>query len=180
MIIVLKPTATPQEKRKLIAELESRGLRVDVSEGDRQAVLGLVGDVFSLDAERLSALSFVESVTRVIEPFRLCSRREHDEDTVVEIGPAKVGGGHFVMIAGPCSVESEEQILAVARAVKAAGADLLRGGAFKPRTSPYAFPGLGAEGLSLLRLARAETGLPIVSEIMSVEQIPLFEDVDVL
>ena len=180
MILVLKPEASKEDRQALIAELESLGLRVDVSEGLHQTVLGLVGDVGSLDVERLAALPIVASAARVSEPFRLCSRREHGEDAVAEIGPVRLGGGHFALIAGPCSVESEEQILSVARAVKAAGADMLRGGAFKPRTSPYDFSGLGKEGLELLKLARAETGLPIVSEIMSVEQLPLFEDVDLL
>ena len=180
MIVVLRPGASPEEKQKLIAAFEGLGLRVDVSEGERQTVLGLVGDTSSLDEATISSLGAVESVTRVREPFLRCSRRQHPDSAIVQVGPVRIGGGHFVMIAGPCSVENEEQILAVARAVKAAGADLLRGGAFKPRTSPYAFPGLGKKGLELLKLARAETGLPIVSEIMSCEQLPLFEDVDLL
>lgn len=128
----------------------------------------------------VSSLEIVDSVKRVTEPFKCCNRKFHPEDTVVEIGDVKVGKGHFCMIAGPCSVESEEQIVAVAKAVKASGADMLRGGAFKPRTSPYDFDGLKATGLELLKIARAETGLPIVSEIMSTEALPLFEDVDVL
>ena len=180
MIVVLRPGTPEEEKRELIAALEKSALRVDVSEGVHQTVLCLVGDLTPSDADRIAARSCVESVTRVTEPFRLSSRREHPEDTVVEIGSVRLGGGHFAMIAGPCSVESGEQLLAAARAVKAAGADLLRGGAFKPRTSPYDFPGLGKEGLELLKLARAETGLPIVSEITSAAQLPLFEDVDVL
>ena len=180
MIVVLRPDISAERKQELIAALESRGLRVDVSEGARQTVLGLVGDSSELDEAALASLPGVESVRRVSEPFLLCSRREHPESTVVQVGPVRFGGGHFALIAGPCAVESEEQILAVARAVKAAGADMLRGGAFKPRTSPYDFSGLGEEGLRLLGLARAETGLPVVSEIMSVGQLPLFEDVDLL
>ena len=180
MIVVLKPGTPEGEKRQLIAMLERKALRVDVSEGVHQSVLCLIGEISPSDAEQLSALGCVESVTRVTEPFRLSGRREKAEDTVVEIASVKIGGGHFALIAGPCSVESEEQILTVARAVKAAGAQLLRGGAFKPRTSPYDFPGLGERGLELLKLARAETGLPIVSEITSTAQLPLFEDVDLL
>ena len=180
MIVVLKPGSSEQEKRELIAALEKDALRVDVSEGVHQTVLCLVGDLTPSAADRIAARSCVESVTRVTEPFRLSCRREKAEDTVVDLGAVKIGGGHFALIAGPCAVESEEQILAAARAVKAAGADMLRGGAFKPRTSPYDFPGLGERGLELLKLARAETGLPIVSEITSSAQLPLFEDVDVL
>ncbi len=180
MIVVLKPGISPEDKQALIAAFEGSGLRVDISEGEKQTVLGLVGDTAPLDAELVSSLPGVESVKRVSEAFRRCSRREHPASAVVTVGSVRLGGGHFAMIAGPCSVESEAQILTVARAVKAAGADMLRGGAFKPRTSPYDFSGLGEEGLSLLKLARAETGLPVVSEIMSCEQLPLFEDVDVL
>ena len=143
-------------------------------------MLGLVGDTTKVDMDLVSSLEIVDSVKRVTEPFKCCNRKFHPEDTVVEIGDVKVGKGHFCMIAGPCSVESEEQIVAVAKAVKASGADMLRGGAFKPRTSPYDFDGLKATGLELLKIARAETGLPIVSEIMSTEALPLFEDVDVL
>ncbi len=128
----------------------------------------------------VASLEIVDSVKRVSEPFKCCNRNFHPDDTVVEVGSVKVGGGHFVMIAGPCSVESEEQIVTVAKAVKAAGADMLRGGAFKPRTSPYDFAGLKAQGLELLRIARQETGLPIVTELMNIMDIPLFEDVDVI
>ena len=180
MIVVLKPGVSPEVKQSLIAAFEARGLRVDVSEGKRRTVLGLVGDSSALDEAAVAALPGVESVRRVSEEFRRCSRREHPADAVVRVGSTAVGGGRFALIAGPCAVESEEQILAVARAVRAAGADMLRGGAFKPRTSPYDFSGLGEKGLALLKLAREETGLPIVSEIMSVSQLPLFEDVDLL
>ena len=180
MIIVLKSGASPEEKQALIAILKRNGLRVDVSEGERRTVLGLVGETSTLDEDLVASFSCVESVQRVSESFHLCSRRENPSDAVVEVGPVRLGGGHFALIAGPCAVESEEQILAVARAVKDSGADMLRGGAFKPRTSPYDFSGLGEDGLSLLKLARAETGLPIVTEIMSAEQLPLFEDIDLL
>ena len=148
--------------------------------GEYQTVLGLVGDTSQVDMDLVSSLDIVDSVKRVSEPFKCCNRKFHPEDMVVECEGVKIGGGHFAMIAGPCSVEREEQIVTVAKAVKAAGAQLLRGGAFKPRTSPYDFPGLKATGLELLKIARQETGLPFVTEIMSVADLPLFEDVDML
>ena len=180
MIVVMKPGVTKESRDQLIHWLKNLGLDIHISEGAYQTVLGLVGDTTKVDMDLVSSLEIVDSVKRVTEPFKGCNRKFHPEDTVVEIGDVKVGKGHFCMIAGPCSVESEEQIVAVAKAVKASGADMLRGGAFKPRTSPYDFDGLKATGLELLKIARAETGLPIVSEIMSTEALPLFEDVDVL
>ena len=180
MIVVMKPGVTKESRDQLIHWLKNLGLDIHISEGAYQTVLGLVGDTTKVDMDLVSSLEIVDSVKRVTEPFKCCNRKFHPEDTVVEIGDVKVGKGHFCMIAGPCSVESEEQIVAVAKAVKASGADMLRGGAFKPRTSPYDFDGLKATGLELLKFARAETGLPIVSEIMSTEALPLFEAVDVL
>ena len=180
MIVVLK-SGVPQEKKdQLVSWLQNQGLTIHVSNGEFHTVLGLIGDTSAVDTDLIGSLEIVDSVKRVTEPFKCCNRKFHPDDMVVEVGNVKIGGGHFVMIAGPCSVESEEQILSVAKAVKASGADLLRGGAFKPRTSPYDFSGLRAHGIELLQLARAETGLPIVSEIMSTAQLPLFEDVDVL
>ena len=180
MIVVLK-SGVPQEKKdQLVSWLQNQGLTIHVSNGEFHTVLGLIGDTSAVDTDLIGSLEIVDSVKRVTEPFKCCNRKFHPDDMVVEVGNVKIGGGHFVMIAGPCSVESEEQILSVAKAVKASGADLLRGGAFKPRTSPYDFSGLRAHGIELLQLARAETGLPIVSEIMSAAQLPLFEDVDVL
>ena len=143
-------------------------------------MIGLVGDTSRVDIDLLQGLDMVESVTRISEPFKSANRKFHPDDTVVTVGQAKIGGGHFALIAGPCSVETPEQIVAVAQAVKAAGAGILRGGAFKPRTSPYDFQGLGAEGLTLLRQAKQATGLPIITEIMNQDQLPLFEDVDVI
>ena len=143
-------------------------------------MLGLVGDTSKVDMDLVASLDIVESVKRVREPFKCCNRAFHPDDMVIDVKGVKIGGGNFCMIAGPCSVESEEQIVGVAKAVKASGANMLRGGAFKPRTSPYDFPGLKAEGLELLKIARQETGLPIVTEIMNVTDLPLFEDVDVL
>lgn len=180
MIVALKANVSKERKHQLIEWLESMGLTVHVSEGMYQTVLGLVGDTNKVDMDLVASLDIVDTVKRVSEPFKCCNRKFHPEDTVVEIGDVKIGSGHFCMIAGPCSVESEEQIVGIAKAVKASGANMLRGGAFKPRTSPYDFQGLKATGLELLKIARRETGLPIVTEIMSVTDLPLFDDVDVL
>ena len=180
MIVVLKHGVSEDKRAQLITWLESQGLKIHISVGEFQTVLGLIGDTTSVDLDLVESLEIVDSVKRVTEPFKCCNRKFHPEDMVVEIGDVKVGGGNFVMIAGPCSVESEEQIVAVAKAVKAAGAKLMRGGAFKPRTSPYDFAGLKATGLEYLKIARQETGLPIVTELMNIMDLPLFEDVDVI
>ena len=180
MITVLKENATKQQQENLIKWFESQGLRVHISKGDFQTVLGLVGDTSRIDESLVEALEIVERVTRVTESYKAANRKFHPEDTVVSIGDVKIGGGNFAMIAGPCSVESEEQILEVARDVQAAGATLLRGGAFKPRTSPYDFQGMKAEGLELLLEAKKATRMPIVTEIMNADHLPLFENVDVL
>ena len=174
MIVALKPGVTQESREQLMDWLQNLGLHIHVSEGEYQTILGLVGDTTKVDMDLVASLDIVDSVKRVTEPFKCCNRKFHPEDTVVQVG------GNFCVMAGPCSVESEEQIVAVAKAVKASGANMLRGGAFKPRTSPYDFAGLKAEGLELLKIARQETGLPIVTEIMSVVDLPLFEDVDVL
>ena len=147
MIVVLKSGVKPEKQEQLIDWLHKQGLTIHVSEGEFHTVLGLIGDTSAVDADLIGSLDIVDSVKRVTEPFKCCNRKFHPDDLVVEAGGVKIGGGHFVMIAGPCSVENEEQILAVARAVKASGADLLRGGAFKPRTSPYDFSGLRAQSL---------------------------------
>ena len=180
MIVVLKHGVSEDKRAQLITWLESQGLKIHISVGEFQTVLGLIGDTTSVDLDLVESLEIVDSVKRVTEPFKCCNRKFHPEDMVVEIGDVKVGGGNFVMIAGPCSVESEEQTVAVAKAVKAAGAKLMRGGAFKPRTSPYDFAGLKATGLEYLKIARQETGLPIVTELMNIMDLPLFEDVDVI
>ena len=180
MITVLKENATKQQRDNLIKWFEAQGLTVHVSKGEYQTVLGLVGDTTRVDDSLVEALDIVERVTRVTESYKAANRKFHPEDTVVSIGDVKIGGGHFAIIAGPCSVESEQQILEVAQKVKASGAALLRGGAFKPRTSPYDFQGMKAEGLELLLEAKKATGMPIVTEIMNAEHLPLFEDVDVL
>ena len=180
MIVVLKPNTDAAKQEQLTHWLEDMGVRVHVAVGDYQIVLGLIGNTDQIDADLIESLDIVDSVKRVTESFKTCNRKFHPEDTIVQVGDVKIGSGNFALIAGPCSVETEEQIVGIAKAVKASGADLLRGGAFKPRTSPYDFQGLKAEGLELLKIARAETGLPIVTEIMSVTDLPLFEDVDVL
>lgn len=180
MIVVLKPNVAEEKQEQLIDWLKSMGLGIHVSTGEYQTVLGLIGDTGKVDMELIDSLDIVDSVKRVSETFKCCNRKFHPEDSVISIKDAKIGGGHFCLIAGPCSVETEEQIVDVAKSVKAAGAHMLRGGAFKPRTSPYDFQGLKATGLELLKIAREETGLPIVTEIMSVSDLPLFEDIDVL
>ena len=180
MIVILKPNVAQAKREQLIEWLKAQNLGVHISDGAYQTVLGLIGDTSKVDLDLLASLDIVESVKRVSDPFKCCNRKFHPEDTVVSVGEAKIGAGHFSLIAGPCSVESEEQIVSIARAVKAGGATILRGGAFKPRTSPYDFQGLKAEGLELLKIARRETGLPIVTEIMNINHIPLFEDVDVI
>ncbi len=180
MIVVLKPGVTPEEITRLEARLAQMGLQAQAYPGTGATVLGLMGDTSRADMELISSLDTVESVRRITQPYHMASRRSHPQDTVVEIGSVKLGGGHFAMIAGPCSIESEEQILSVAHAVKAAGADLLRGGAFKPRTSPYMFQGLKEEGLRLLLQAKKETGLPIVTELTDINALDLYADVDVI
>ena len=180
MIVVLKHGVSDDKRDQLISWLKNLGLQIHISVGAYQTVLGLIGDTSQVDMDLVGSLEIVDAVKRVTEPFKCCNRKFHPEDMVVDCQGVKIGGGNFVMIAGPCSVESEEQIVAVAKAVKAAGAQILRGGAFKPRTSPYDFPGLKATGLELLKVARQETGLPFVTEIMSVADLPLFEDVDML
>ena len=178
MIAQLKTTATATEIEMLVSWLEKKGVKVTPIHGEYCTILGLVGDTTGIDIDVLESMSMVESVKRISEPFKAANRKFHPEDTIVDVGGVKIGSGNFAIIAGPCSVESEEQIIATAKAVKAAGAKLLRGGAFKPRTSPYDFQGLKEEGLRLLLKAKEETGLPIVTEILAIHHLPLFEDID--
>lgn len=180
MIVALKPNSDKLQIENLIEWIKEYGVDVHISEGQRQTVLGLIGDTTKIDGELVESLSIVESVKRVTEPFKSANRKFHPDDTVIDVNGVKIGGGNFAIIAGPCSVESEAQILEVASKVKASGAKLLRGGAFKPRTSPYDFQGLKAEGIELLLEAKRETGMPIVTEIMDAKYLPLFEDVDVI
>ena len=175
MIVALKPGVTQESREQLMDWLQNLGLHIHVSEGEYQTILGLVGDTTKVDMDLVASLDIVDSVKRVTEPFKCCNRKFHPEDTVVEVGDVKIGGCNFCIMAGPCSVESEEQIVAVAKAVKASGANMLRGGAFKPRTSPYAFQGMGNDGIRLLQEAKEATGLPIVTEIMSTDNVEMFE-----
>ncbi len=185
MIIVIKKGTAQDDVKKLVADIESVGnIHAQTIEGEQTNVIGLVGDTTRLNEDDIAANQIVESVKRVQEPYKLANRKFHHEDSIITVpsanGDVKIGGSQFQIIAGPCSVESEEQITAIAKEVKKSGANLLRGGAFKPRTSPYAFQGLHDEGLRLLLEAKKETGLPIVTEIMSPAHLNLFEDVDVI
>lgn len=181
MITVLKSGVTEEKRNMLVEWLKEQGVGVHISVGETHTVLGLIGNTSKVDMDLLRSLDIVEQVTRVQDPFKAVNRKFHPDDTVVKVCEhAALGGGHFSVIAGPCSVECESQIVEVAKRVKASGAHFLRGGAFKPRTSPYDFQGLGGEGIALLQAAKAATGLPIVTEIMDIRSLPLFEDVDVI
>ena len=180
MIIVLKQNTKPEQLENLEAWIHSMGIETHVSIGKTHTIIGLVGDTSQVDMDLVRALDIVENVKRIQEPFKNANRKFHNEDLVVDIGGVKIGGGNFQIIAGPCSVESREQVCYIAECVKKSGAGLLRGGAFKPRTSPYAFQGLKGEGIELLEEAKAKTGLPIVSEIMNISHLPMFESVDVI
>jgi 3-deoxy-7-phosphoheptulonate synthase len=180
MIAILKRGTTQAQTEHLVSWLKNMNLDVHLSQGQEITVLGLIGDTSRVDMDLLRSLEIVESVKRVSEPFKQANRKFHPKDTIVEVGSAKIGSGYFAMIAGPCSVESEEQIISVAKSVKESGATILRGGAFKPRTSPYAFQGMKDEGIRLLLEAKRETGLPIITEIMNINDFPLFADVDII
>ncbi len=180
MIAILKHGTTTTQREQLIAWLKRMNVDVHISEGAEDTVLGLIGDTSRVDMELLASLDIVRSVKRVSEPYKQVNRKFHPLDSIIEVGNAKIGGGNFALIAGPCSVESEEQIISVARDVKAAGATILRGGAYKPRTSPYAFQGLGTQGLDLLRAAREATGLPICTELMDLRHLDEFHDIDMI
>ena len=180
MIVVLKRNSDKEHVEKLMQHFTDMGLRINYSQGADTLILGLMGDTTRLDEGDIMAYDVVERVQRVTEPFKAVNRKFHPEDTIIEVAGRKIGAGYFNVMAGPCSVESEEQITYCAQRVKAAGASLLRGGAFKPRTSPYSFQGMRSEGLDLLKLARRATGSPIVTEIMNTEHLPLFENVDLI
>ena len=180
MIAILKQGTTTQQTEHLIGWLQRMNLDVHISQGAEVTVLGLIGDTSRVDMELLASLEIVDSVKRISEPFKQANRKFHPNDTVIDVNGVKIGGGSFVMMAGPCSVESEDQIIEVAKAVKASGANILRGGAFKPRTSPYAFQGMQGKGIDLLLQAKAETGLPIVTEIMNISTLDLFADIDII
>lgn len=185
MIVILKPHAEPDKVQSLLDGFTAKGLSHHISTGQSTTIVGIIGDTSRVDIDSVLANDAVQDVKRVSEPYKAANRKFHPEDTVIEVPaptgkPVKIGGGHFAVAAGPCSVETEEQIIQVARAVKASGAKLLRGGAFKPRTSPYAFQGLHDRGIQLLLLAKRETGLPIVTELMSLTHLDLFADVDII
>ncbi len=188
MIIVLKKNAEEKDVERFTGEIKSRGFGIHLSEGTDKTIIGLLGDTSKLDPEDFLANEIVESAERVSAPYKMASRSFHPENTVVTVGggqsgiiPCCIGDGKTVsLLAGPCSVESEEQIISVARAVKKAGARILRGGAYKPRTSPYSFQGLGAEGIRLLEKAKKETGLPVCTELMSVTELEYFDNVDLI
>ncbi len=180
MIIRLHTTATEEQIAELRQLLEATGVTLHPVHGEQQDIIGLIGDTSRVDLRTIESLPYVEKVMRIQEPFKKANRKFHPQDTVVTVGDAKIGGGHFAIIAGPCSVETPEQVIEVAKAVKAAGATILRGGAFKPRTSPYSFQGMGPSGLALLEAAKKETGLPIVSEVMDPSQLEYFDNVDML
>ncbi len=181
MVVILKKDTNKEQLHQFSEEMGALGLEAHVIVGQAHTIVGLVGDTSHIEIDRLRDMDIVESVQRIQEPFKKANRRFREEDTVITLdNGTKIGGGNFHVIAGPCSVESEEQIVGVAQAVKAAGATLLRGGVFKPRTSPYAFQGLHAKGMRYLLAAKEATGLPIVTEIMDAAHLPLFEEVDVI
>jgi len=180
MIIILKPNPDPEQVENLQEWLYELGLDIHTSQGQTSTILGIVGDTTIVDIGMVRKFDIVDEVKRIQEPFKKANRKFHPHDTVIPLGEGTIGGGDFSLIAGPCSVESQEQIISVAREVKAAGAQALRGGAYKPRTSPYAFQGMREAGIELLLEARAETGLPIVTEIMDAADLPAFEHVDVI
>ena len=180
MIAVLKRGTSDKQIESLTNWIESQGLAVHLVKGEFQTVVGLIGDTTRIDEDLLKTLDIIETVKRISEPFKSANRKFHPDDSIINVADTSVGGNIFAVMAGPCSVESEEQVIEIAKAVKAAGATMLRGGAFKPRTSPYDFQGLKAEGIEFLLEAKKETGLPIVTEIMNANHLPLFEDVDVI
>ena len=180
MIAVLKPSATEKQIEDLTEWLEGKGLSVHLSKGEFYTILGLIGDTGGIDTELLEGLEMVDSVKRISEPFKSANRKFHPDDTVIDVCGLKIGGSNFHIFAGPCSVESPEQILTIAESVRSAGATVLRGGAFKPRTSPYDFQGMRADGIDLLLEAKKQTGMPIITEIMNANHLPMFEDVDII
>ncbi|NLM62682.1 MAG: 3-deoxy-7-phosphoheptulonate synthase [Clostridiales bacterium] len=180
MIIILKESPDKKQLDNLINWLKSMGLEIHLSVGATRTILGLIGDTTSIDIDLLLALDIVDDVKRIQEPYKNANRKFHPDDLVIDINGTKIGGGNFLMIAGPCSIESAEQLNDIAFRVKKAGAGMLRGGAFKPRTSPYAFQGLREQGIELLIEAKKKTGLPVVTEIMDISQLHLFEEVDVI
>ncbi|MBR4159304.1 MAG: 3-deoxy-7-phosphoheptulonate synthase [Spirochaetia bacterium] len=181
MVIILRDNPAQKQLDSLVSWLKEKNLDVHIVKGAEQTIIGLIGDTSKIDMDSIKTMDIVEDVKRIQEPYKNVNRKFHPDDTVVTIAPGlKIGGGSFQVMAGPCSVEESSQVLSIAKAVKAAGASILRGGAFKPRTSPYAFQGLGPKGIEILENAKKETGMPIVSEIMDISKLPLFENIDII
>ena len=180
MVAILKPGASDKQIDSLCQWFANRGLKVHISKGESHTILGLIGDTTKIDTDLLMGLDIIENVMRVSEPYKSANRKFHPEDSVIDVSGVKIGGGNFQLIAGPCSVETSEQISLVAQCVKKSGAGILRGGAFKPRTSPYSFQGLQGEGIKLLEHAKEQTGMPIVTEVMDIHQLELFDNVDLI
>ena len=180
MIIVLKKNADQNTLAKLKERISVENVSIQTIEGSHSNVIGIIGDTSAIDVDRIQALDIVESIKRIQDPYKKVNRKFHPDDSVIDLGCTRIGGGNFAIMAGPCSVESEEQLCTIAEAVKASGATVLRGGAFKPRTSPYAFQGMRAEGIRLLLEAKKLTGLPIVTEVMDISQLELFDDIDII
>ncbi|MBR0317777.1 MAG: 3-deoxy-7-phosphoheptulonate synthase [Spirochaetia bacterium] len=181
MVIILRDNPAQKQIDTLVSWLKEKNLDVHIVKGAGQTIIGLIGDTSKVDMDSIKTMDIVEDVKRIQEPYKNVNRKFHPDDTIVAVVPGvKIGGGNFQVMAGPCSVESLDQVLEIARSVKASGAGILRGGAFKPRTSPYAFQGLGAKGLDILKAAKKETGMPVVSEIMDISKLSLFEDVDII
>jgi 3-deoxy-7-phosphoheptulonate synthase len=181
MVIILRDNPAQKQIDSLVSWLKEKNLDVHIVKGAEQTIIGLIGDTSKIDMDSIKTMDIVEDVKRIQEPYKNVNRKFHPDDTIVSVTPdVKIGGGNFQVMAGPCSVEESGQVLEIAKAVKAAGASILRGGAFKPRTSPYAFQGLGAEGIEILKAAKKEVGIPLVSEIMDISKLPLFENVDII
>ena len=181
MVIILRDNPAQKQIDSLVSWLKEKNLDVHIVKGAEQTIIGLIGDTSKIDMDSIKTMDIVEDVKRIQEPYKNVNRKFHPDDTVVTIAPGiKIGGGSFQVMAGPCSVEESSQVLSIAEAVKAAGASILRGGAFKPRTSPYAFQGLGPKGIEILEKAKKETGMPIVSEIMDISKLPLFKNIDII
>lgn len=181
MVIILRDNPAQKQIDSLVSWLKEKNLDVHIVKGAEQTIIGLIGDTSKIDMDSIKTMDIVEDVKRIQEPYKNVNRKFHPDDTVVTIAPGiKIGGGSFQVMAGPCSVEESSQVLSIAEAVKAAGASILRGGAFKPRTSPYAFQGLGPKGIEILENAKKKTGMPIVSEIMDISKLPLFENIDII
>ena len=181
MVIILRDNPAQKQIDSLVSWLKEKNLDIHIVKGAEQTIIGLIGDTSKIDMDSIKTMDIVEDVKRIQEPYKNVNRKFHPDDTIVTIAPGiKIGGGSFQVMAGPCSVEESSQVLSIAEAVKAAGASILRGGAFKPRTSPYAFQGLGPKGIEILEKAKKETGMPIVSEIMDISKLPLFENIDII